>query len=277
MARALGIPALLVALIAPSGAFALPPGLASLELTASSASATIELPGELAADLTIGFEEALGLSEESLGVSARVVSATELVGRLAGGVSPASGFPVVVSIEPPADGPLSFAGLVSIDLHTHNLSFVPNTPLRLFRSDDGGPFVDVTASMGTGSYRVRGSTGDFCEFLIVADTRDLDAVIAGKFSALQAALDADPNLANDLVATLQSKIDASAAAYAARQYVAAIGPLQELDAVVREASGAGVPDVWRSAGDLSNTAGALRAAAATLRFSLDLRASSGTL
>lgn len=251
-------------------------GIASFEVSGSTVTAVIELPGGIGADLTIAFDQALGLSAESLGVSADLISASSLVGRLPTGVSLPSAFPLKLTVEPPPDGPLSFAGLVSIDLHTHNLSFTANTPLRLFRADDGGAFADVTESMGMGSYRVRGSTGDFCEFLIVADTRNTDAVIGAKFNALQSALD-DALVPDEVAAALQEAIDASRAAYLARQYVAAIEELQALDALVRESSGTLIPNVWRSADDLDNSAGVLRAAASTLRFSLTLRANSGAL
>jgi hypothetical protein len=270
--------ALLVAVTAATGtaAPASAAGIVSFEVSGSTVSAALGVPGGVGADLTITFDQALGLSADSLGLSADLVQASQLVGRLPAGVSLPTAFPLLLTVAPPADGPLSFAGLVSIELHTHNLSYSANSPLRLFRAEDGGSFADVTRSMGQGSYRVRGSTGDFCEFLIVSDTRNLDGVIQGKFSTLQSALD-DALVPDAIVASLQSAIDAAWGAYRARSYVAAIASLEELDELVSEASGVAIPNVWRSAGDLANTAGELRAAAATLRFSLDLRASSGSL
>ncbi|MGH7857771.1 MAG: DUF6689 family protein, partial [Candidatus Binatia bacterium] len=164
-------------------------GIASFEVSGSTVAAVIELPGGIGADLTVTFDQALGLSAESLGLSADLISPSALLGRLPTGVSLPSAFPMLLTVAPPADGPLSLAGLVSIELHTHNLAFTTSSPLRLFRADGGGAFADVTESMGMGSYRVRGSTGDFCEFVIVADTRNLDSVIGTKFTALQAELD----------------------------------------------------------------------------------------
>jgi len=252
-------------------------GIASLEISGSTVSASIELPGGVGADLTLAFEEALGLGVDSLGLSADLTSASALLGRLPSGASLPTAFPVVVRVEPPQSGPLSFSGIASLELHTHNLAFTAGTPLRLFRAQSGGPFVDITESMGMGSYRVRGSTGGFSEFIIVADTRSADAVIESKYDALQATLESDSSLDSALVAALQGHIDASYSAYAAGSYVAAAQEIESFADLVSDESGTAIPNVWRSARDLFNTAGELRAAASTLRLSLNLRASSGPL
>lgn len=271
------LPGVLALSLVAIGAPAAGEGIASLEVSGSSVVAAVELPGGLAADLTIAFEEAIGLNAESLGLSAGLTSASELLGRLPSGVSLPSAFPVVIRIEPPAAGPLGFTGLASVELHTHNLTFVANTPLRLFRSHAGGPFVDVTESMGMGSYRVRGSTGGFSEFVILADTRAAGVVIEGKFDALESILAGAAGLDGALVTALQNRINASYSAYRAGTYLVAVDELDAFANLVREQSGTAVPDVWRSSGDLENTAGDLRAAASTLRLSLNLRASSGPL
>jgi hypothetical protein len=240
-----------------------------LEIDGSTASAVVTLAGGLGLDLEIGFEEVLGLSPESLGVSVGVLTPVDLSGRLPSGVSLPLAFPVVVRVEPPPDGPLAFEGVAHVELHTHNLSFAANTPLRLFRARDGGPFVDVTESMGMGSYRVRGSTGGFSEFVIVADTRPAASVIRSKYERLEWILD-EAALEPAVAAALQGRIDASWSAYAARAYPAAVRELDAFVDLVETHSGAAIPDVWRSSGDLANPAGELRAAAATLRLSLNL-------
>jgi hypothetical protein len=239
--------------------------------------AGISLPGGIAADLSISFEQVEGLSPANLGVTAELVSLldAELLGRLAdalGSVSLTSAFPVLLTIEPPAAGGLSFSGVVSISLHTHNLLYLPNSPLRIFAASAGGPFHDITESMGPGSYRCRSREGDFSEFLIVVDLRPVGGVIEKKLDRLagilaeNAALIAAPVLAEltDLVAEIR-------AANAAGNKTAAIAKVDELLAVVQLHSGSGIPDVWRSARDVVNVAGRLRAAAETLRFSLSLK------
>jgi len=250
-------------------------GIASFELEGNEARASIELGGIALADLTLSFEDAIGLSQESLGLDARIATASELLNRLPANVSLPAALPLVLKIAPPASGPLAFTGTASIELHTHLLGFTPSSPLRLFRAQNGGAFVDVTQTMGTGSYRVRGDTGGFSEFAILVDLRGINAVITSKYNRLQALLDADAaTLPAPLVASLQGDLDASRAAYQGGQLVAAVSELEQLDSTVRQQSGSAIPNVWRSSRDLTNMAGELRAAAGTLRFSLNLKANS---
>jgi hypothetical protein len=245
--------------------------------------ARIELAGA-DLDLTIGFEQVVGLTPENLGLSARLVSPLDpaLLARLPGGgglggrlVSVPAALPIVVTIEPPATGGLSFSGMTTIDVHTHALTFTAGCPLRLFSASLGGAFSDITQSMGMGSYRARGHTGGFSEFLVVADLRSVAAVADAKFAVLSTLLDElDAAMPAAVASELASLLAAAAASWAAGDPLAAIAELEAFDAVLRTASGSDVPDVWRSARDLVNVGGELRAAAATLRFSLTLAGSS---
>ncbi len=237
-------------------------------------SARIELPGGIGADLTIAFENAVGLTPQALGLSARLVSLTDLslLGLLDTGLSIPAGFPVLLSIDPPASGGLSFSGVASVSLHTHNLPFVANSPLRLFKSSGGLKFEDVTEDMGMGSYRVRGSSGGFSLFMILVDLRPIDAVIGHKFNRLEALLEAyEDDMAPAVYDTLEDQLAAARAAWTGGALVTAIESVETFAATVKAHSGADVPDVWRSARDLHNVAGYLRAAAGTLRFSLTLK------
>jgi hypothetical protein len=239
--------------------------------------AGISLPGGLAVDLSISFEQVVGLSAENLGLSAEVVSLLDpdLLARLGGASIPAA-FPVLLRIEPPAEGGLSFSGVVSISLHTHNVGYLPDSPLRLFAASAGGPFKDITESMGKGSYRCRGRKGSFSEFLILVDLRPVGQVIAEKLDRVDGILSENAALiAPPVLAELSGLVADSRAADAAGDTAGAIAKLDEFLAVVRRHSGAGIPDVWRSARDLVNVAGRLRAAGETLRFSLRLKSGSG--
>lgn len=235
--------------------------------------AGISLPGGLGADLTISFEQVVGLSVANLGLSAEVVSLTDpdLLSRLRLSSIPA-GFPVLLRIEPPAEGGLSFSGVVSIDVHTHNLAFLPNCPLRLFAASAGGPFQDITVSMGMGSYRARGRKGDFSEFLILVDLRSVNRAIAEKLDRLDRTLaENEARIAPPVYAELHGLAAEIRAAHAAGRTMEAIGKVETFLAAVRSHSGSAIPDVWRSARDLVNVAGRLRAAGETLRFSLSLK------
>jgi hypothetical protein len=238
--------------------------------------AGIALPGGLGADLTISFEQAQGLTLQSLGLSAQVANLTDpvLLSRLGGlgAVLIPSAFPVLLRIEPPSSGGLSFTGVVSIELHTHNLSFVPGTPLRLFAATAGGPFRDITTYMGSGSYRARGQKGCFSEFLIVADLRTVDQAIDEKIDRLQQTLDGNRSaIAPSVAASLDTALGEIRAAWTARDVARAIAADEVFLDIVQSHSGADIPNVWRASGGPANAAGLLRAAGETLRFSLRLK------
>lgn len=227
--------------------------------------------GSVAAKLTIRFENAVGLTPANLGVSVKLVDPLALAGRLGNGVSLPSAFPLVVKISPPADGGLSFSGVVGVELYTHNLQYTIGSPLRLYSAPDGGTFTDVTTFVGSGSVRSGGTKGSFSEFIVAVDLRPLNSVITSKFSDLSGLI----NLyGGSLNSTVQSELlglyNAAANAWVAGQIVAAITYLEAFDEKVVFYSGRQIPDVWRSSGDLTNIAGSLRASAATLRYSLTL-------
>lgn len=253
-------------------------GIVDPSVSGDTLTARIELAGGIGADLTIAFERAVGLTPAALGLSAVLVSPTDsaLLSRLPqANVSIPGAFPVLLTIEPPATGGLSFSGLASVSLHTHNLPFAPDTPLRLFRATGGGRFEDVTETMGMGSYRVRGSSGGFSQWLIVADVRQINSVIGKKFDRLEDLLAThEGQIAPAVYSDLADHLVAARAAHDANALVAAAQEVEAFAAAVQEHSG-GIPDVWRSAGDLVNVAGVLRAAASTLRFSLNLKSNSG--
>lgn len=228
--------------------------------------------GTLSAELAIEFEDVVGLSVANLGLSAELVNPTDpaLLARLAGtDLSPAAGFPVLVRIQPPASGGLAFEGLVDVTLYTHDLHYTVGTPLRLFSAPDGGMFRDITAEMSSGSYRVRGSKGTFSEFLIVADLRATATAVDAKFTRLADLLYGHAGGIDPLVfSDLEAQLATAEAAWDDGDVPAAIAGVEDFAATVKGA--AGIPNVWRSARDLDNVAGELRAAAATLRFSLTL-------
>ncbi len=253
-------------------------GIVNPVVSGDTLTAQIALPGGIGADLTITFERAVGLTPDALGLSARLVSLPDLsiLSRLTSGLSIPIGFPVLLSIEPPATGGLSFSGIAAVGFHTHNLNFTANTPLRLFKSSDGGPFEDVTETMGMGSYRARGTSPGFSQWLIVADIRPLNSVIAGKFNRLQGLLaEHEAAIPAEIHTDLVDQLASARASYQAGALVTAIQKVEGFAATVQAHSGSEIPDVWRSARDLTNVAGALRAAAGTLRFSINLKSNGG--
>jgi hypothetical protein len=254
-------------------------GIVNLVVQGNEVSAGIALPLNITADLKITFEQAEGLSAENIGLSATLVSLTDagLLARLQEALIP-SAFPVLIRIAPPAAGGLSFQGVATVEVHTHLLPFTLNTPLRLFAASEGGPFRDITASVGMGSYRCTGRKGSFSEFLILVDLRGINRVITRKLDNLDQLLadnegSMDPGVFSDL-SELAAEIRSR---YSAGQTQAAITKTEEFVALVAAHSGAEIPNVWRSARDLTNVAGLLRAAGDTLRFSLIVKTQQGGL
>lgn len=245
-------------------------GIADLEINGNEVTATISLL-LFEADLSIEFEDAVGLSASNLGISAQTVSVTSLLSRLPSLSSLTSGFPVVLTVEPPSSGGLSFSGVYTLEIHTHDLSFTSGCTYRLFKADNGGDFYDVTASMGTGSYRVRTQSPSFSEFAIIADTRSLSSVIDEKFGRLEDLLDEyELSMPSSVHSSLTAYFEAAEDAWGDDDAEGAIAELDDFYDEVVDHSGDDIPDTWRSSRDLDNVAGALRAAAKTLSFSLAL-------
>ena len=272
------IPAVLAPILALILCTALPAagqGILNPVISGDSISVTVSLPGGIGADVTLRFEAVSGLSLANLGLSAELVNTLSPTfrSRLPASVLPA--LPLLLRIEPPEEGSLSFSGVAEIDIHTHNLLYVPNTPLRFFSAPIGGKFEDITAAMGSGSYRARANRGGFSEFLIVLDLRSRNQVVNAKFDRLEELLDLyDGSMPGSIYYDLEERLEDARDAWQGGSSQAAIAEIDGFLAVVEQHSGTDIPDVWRSARDVQNVAGYLRGAALTLRFSLGLK---GTL
>lgn len=260
-----------------------------LTVTGNSARALVDLPGGFGVELTLTFEQVVGLHPRALEVTAALVDPSDpaLIGRLPAPVPPAGGLPggptgavtipaalpVLLRVSPPSSSALSFEGVASVSLYTHNLQLEPSMPLALYKAHDGGPFSDITVSEGRGSYRAGGSTGDFSEFLIVMDTRPIDIVIGEKFTALQALLDEHSAALPALLAdNLAQRLARAQAFYQGGLLLLAMTEVRGFSRTVATQSGADVPNVWRANCGGANVAGLLRSAADTLRFSIDRKA-----
>lgn len=247
-------------------------GIYSVEIDGNVATADVSI-GAASATLTIRFENVVGLTADNLGLSAKLVDplSPTFISRLPSGVSLPGALPLVVKISPPASGGLSFSGVVSVELYTHDLQYTVGSPLRLFSAPDGGTFSDFTTSVGSGSIRTGSSKPDFSEFIIAADIRPLASVIQSKYSKLASLLSQHAGtMGGQLSGELSGLYSASQNAYAGGNLEAAIEYLEAFNDAVVAASGTGLPDVWRSSRDLTNVAGLLRSASATLRYSLTL-------
>jgi len=264
---------LLVALLALAPAFAAQAASLPVQVSVGSNSATVRIGSatDPLADLSLRFDEASGITAANLGIKAETISINNpaLLARLPSSLTSIPGaLPLLVTIEPPVAGSLEMHRITHVELHTHALPYVSGSPLRLFKAQIGGPFRDITESVQPGSVRTRGTTPGWSQFLVIADLRSTDAVIAEKFSYLQNQL----NLVNAAErAPLQSYLNSAQTAVAGGNYNGAVVALDSFSARVSSRAGTYIPDTWRSARDVTNSAGELLAGANTLAFSIGYR------
>lgn len=227
----------------------------------------------LGTDVRLSFEEVTGLNLLSLGLSVQLVNPFDPAfrARLPAGTG-VSALPVLLRIDPPAWGGLSFRGVASFDIHTHLLPYAPTTPLRVFASPTGGTFQDITAYMGPGSYRARGTRGGFSDFLIVIDLRPVDQVIETKLDALEWTLENyEATMPGSVYDDLEARLETIRDHVASDELEDAIAEVDGFLEEVEDHSGTAIPNLWRAARDRHNVAGYLQGGALTLRFSLVLK------
>lgn len=253
-------------------------GLFDVAVTGDELTAGISLGG-LDGELAVRFEDSTNLSTTSLGASVDLLDTTELLdvaSRLPStSVAVPSAYPVRLTIEPATTSGLSFDGVAEIEVYTNDLTYVLGSTLRLFAAPVNGDFVDITKSISGGSYRVRGSKGEFSEFVIANDLRSVDDVIDEKHDRLDSLLDEhEADIASGVFTTLVGWLDDVHTEYVAGDEEEAIAALDDFVATVESNRGTNIPETWRAARDLENVAGMLIAAAETLRFSLEIKAGS---
>ncbi|EIM00898.1 hypothetical protein RHOFW104T7_08635 [Rhodanobacter thiooxydans] len=234
------------------------------------ATVRVDLPTQQTlAEVILTFDDSLGLSPGSLGVSAQLVdlSSPALLARLpnAGLNQLDPSFPLMVTIEPPTLGGLSFQRTVRVEVHTHALTYAAGSQLRLFKAPLNGSFRDITDEIAPGSVRARGTTGGFSQFLVLTDLRSSSEVVASKFDRLQSLIAALPLSERG---PLQMSADAAQSAFNQGQFGDALNSLDQLRARVASRAGTAIPSQWRATRDTDNQAGELLAATSTLAFSI---------
>ena len=241
----------------------------AVDIAGNVATVRIGNPAAPLADLTLDFDDATGLTPAALGIGAQLVPLTDptLLARFPAGSLTAipSALPLMITVEPPRLGGLVQRRLVHVELHTHALPYTTASPLRLFKAQLGGKFRDITESVRPGSVRTRGTTPGWSQFVVVADLRPTQQVVAEKFAALSATLDA---LAPAEAAPLRTELDACQQAVDDGRFEDASVALDSFVARVSERAGSTIPDTWRATRDTRNLAGELLSGASTLGFSI---------
>lgn len=238
-------------------------------VSGNHANASIGLPHAPAAEFSIAFDDASGLTAASLGLSARTVSLTDaaLLARLpdANLTQLSANFPLLISVAPPSHGGLAFNRTWNAEIHTHLLPYTAGSLFRVFKAEPGGVFRDITQDIQPGSVRARSSGGHFSEFLILTDLRPTGVVIGEKFAHLRA-FTAPLSIADRDV--LEALIDGAELAVAEERFADAIAQLDELRAETSARAGTSIPQHWRAQRDQVNAAGELMATANSLKFSV---------
>lgn len=245
-----------------------------VQVDVSGNTATVEIGGvggitQPLAELILTFDDANGLSAASLGVSAQLVNidGPALLARLPDPdltpLDPA--LPLLITVEPPATGGLSFNRTVRVEVHTHALPYTAGSSLRLLKAPLNGEFRDITDEIAPGSVRARGTTGGFSQFLVVTDLRETGAIVDRKFDWLRARIEALP--VGERAAFL-AQLDAAEAAVADGDYADAIAALDAIRERASARAGHGLTQQWRATRDVENQAGEIIAGAATLKYSV---------
>jgi hypothetical protein len=220
-------------------------------------------------EVSLDFQDATGLSPASLGASAQLVNLgdTGLLGRLPDlDLTPLTNtLNVLITIQPPANGGLSFRGTGRLEIHTHLLPYTTGSSLRIFKAPLLGPFRDVTDEIAEGSVRARTTYGGFSQFLILVDLRPTGMVVDEKIGWLRGQVAALPFGER---APLDTLLDQADAAVDVANYPGAIAAIDAFRARVQARAGQYIPDEWRATGGVDNQAGQLVAGANTLRFSV---------
>jgi len=241
----------------------------SVHVVGNVATAQIGSPANPIAELTLSFDDASGLTPASLGIRASTIDITDanLLSRLPDArlVRLDSALPLLVTIEPPANGGLSFRRSGRFELHTHALAYSLGSNFRVFKAPLGGQFRDTTEEIAQGSVRARSRYGGFSQFLIAADLRETGVVVAGKIASLRARIASLPAAEQP---AFNAQVDTVESAVARQDYATALAAIDLISDRAQSRAGNGLLDEWRATRDADNQAGELLAGAATLKFSV---------
>ena len=251
-------------------------GIVSQKVEGRTLHAVFRMPDGSTADLAVSFEAVEGLHDRTLLLTAAPLSTMDegIAGRLPGEqVEVPPGLGVMLSIRALPDSQLTFDGVATVSVRSPLLTATDGSPLRLFRSDPGGPFEDATTTFGPDGHTVSAEIAGLSDLVLVDDLRPSGDVAHGKFDRLRALLRSDENAPSPALRTqLDTVLQDARGAYDGGDPVAARDGVGNFAGAVKEQGGNDFPNTWYATGGVANLAGSLRAAAATLEFSLDQEA-----
>lgn len=243
----------------------------TVNVTGNTAVARILSPlGAVLGDVTLTFDDASGLSGASLGIRAELVNPDDiaLLQRLpsANLVRIPTTLPLLVTIEPPVNGGLSFRRTGRYQLHTHALVYSAGSNLRVFKAQLGAPFRDTTEEIASGSVRANSRYGGFSQFLVAIDLRSTSSVVDEKIAFLRGRIAMLPKREQGELTKL---LNTAESAIGSRKFSTAITAIDSFTARVTSRAGTWIADEWRATRNVENDAGELLAGAATLKFSVN--------
>jgi hypothetical protein len=235
----------------------------------NNAHAEISAGSVVLAELNLAFDDATNLSPGSIGITAQLLNLTDPLLRLRlpnlGLQTQLSALPLLITVEPPNAGALSFRNTVRVEIHTHLLPYTAGTSLRVFKAPLGGAFRDITDEVAPGSVRTRGTTGGFSQFLILVDLRATRNVISEKFTWTRNQMSGLPAATR---APLDLLLNDAQLAVNQSRFADAIAALDSFRAQVSAGAGSTIPNQWSTAQRSGNVAGELLGGASTLKFSI---------
>ena len=241
----------------------------TVSVVGNVATAQIGMPTNPLAELTLSFDDASNLTPASLGIRASLVDINDpaLLARLPDVrlTRLDAALPLLVTIEPPASGGLTFRRTGRFELHTHALAYSLGSNYRVFKAPIGGAFRDTTEEIAQGSVRARSRYGGFSQFLVLADLRETGTVVAQKIAALRTRVSTLPAGEQPAFTT---QLDAVESSLASHDYATALSAIDLISARAQARAGNGLLDEWRATHDADNQAGDLIAGAASLKFSV---------
>ena len=241
----------------------------SVTVVGNVATAQVGSPANPLAELIFSFDDATGLTPASLGLHATLVDITDptLLSRLPDPrlMNLQSALPLLMTVDAPANGGLTFRRTGRFELHTHALTYSLGSNFRVLKAPVGGAFHDTTEEIAQGSVRARSRYDGFSQFLVVADLRETSAVIAEKIAALRARIASLPASEQP---PFSAQLDTVESSVASHDYATALSAIDLISQRAEDRAGHGLLDEWRATRDVDNQAGGLLAGAATLKFSV---------
>ena len=234
-------------------------------------SADVVLDNGMDLQLSVAFQQSVGLNENNVKVSIQVLDPNDprITNRLPDyfQTSAVNGFPVLISVQPRHDRGFSFSGEAEIEIYTQSIDYEKN--IRLFRSHAGGQFEDITTLTAAGSYRARGSTGHFSDFILLIDDRDQDVIAAAKARDLAHYLYSHVFSMEDQFGSEIQALSRNINEHVQQgRYRAAASNLNNMLRKLETANDMTMPGVWRSTGDLENVQGELLTKGRSLRYTI---------